>query len=187
VPEEVQRKLTQVGKRFYFPDGEEAFLDRGRRLTTHSENAVLVRFLIRIAQAREWRGVEVRGSRQFRQRAWRLGMQAGLEVEGYRPTRLERAKLAQQHSDLGRKSPEPAQAAEAATTRSRLGSAPQTRVAARPQLRAEEELVVGRLVAHGPENYQFRADGAMSYYVKLQTDRGVRVLWGKDLPRAVSA
>lgn len=47
--------------------------------------------------------------------------------------------------------------------------------------------IVGRLQAHGKANYQFRVDGDSSYFVRLQTDRGERVLWGKDLERAIDA
>ena len=50
-----------------------------------------------------------------------------------------------------------------------------------------DELITGRLVGHGAANYQFRRDQDPSYYVKLQTDRGERVLWGKDLERAVKS
>lgn len=47
------------------------------------------------------------------------------------------------------------------------------------------ELVVGRLVAHGAANYEFRADQAPSYYLKLLTNRGERVIWGKGLQSAL--
>src|SRR5262245_48059404 len=53
--------------------------------------------------------------------------------------------------------------------------------------RARDELITGRLIGHGAANYQFRRDAQRSYYVRLQTDRGERVLWGKDLERAVKA
>lgn len=58
---------------------------------------------------------------------------------------------------------------------------------ARAQRGQSDELITGRLVGHGAANYQFRRDQDPSYYVKLQTDRGERVLWGKDLERAVKA
>lgn len=38
---------------------------------------------------------------------------------------------------------------------------------------------------HGAANYQFRKKEGPSYYVRLMTSRGERVLWGKDLERAV--
>jgi hypothetical protein len=47
------------------------------------------------------------------------------------------------------------------------------------------QLVIGRLEEHGPANYQFRKEQDPSYYVRLLTSRGERVLWGKDLERAV--
>jgi hypothetical protein len=45
--------------------------------------------------------------------------------------------------------------------------------------------MIGRLTAHGKANYQFRAEEDPSYYVKLLTSQGEKVLWGKDLSRAV--
>lgn len=47
------------------------------------------------------------------------------------------------------------------------------------------QLLIGRLKDHGAANYQFRKDEDVSYYVRLLTSRGERVLWGKDLERAV--
>jgi putative DNA primase/helicase len=47
------------------------------------------------------------------------------------------------------------------------------------------ELIVGRLVAHGAANYEFRGDQAASYYLKLLTNRGERVIWGKGLQSAL--
>src|SRR5262249_30892516 len=42
------------------------------------------------------------------------------------------------------------------------------------------------LEGHGRANYQFRADQSPSYFVKVSTSRGVRVIWGKDLERAIA-
>lgn len=48
------------------------------------------------------------------------------------------------------------------------------------------ELLIGRLKEYGPANYQFRAKEDPSYYMKLLTSRGERILWGRDLERAVT-
>jgi hypothetical protein len=53
--------------------------------------------------------------------------------------------------------------------------------------RLDEAIVVGRLQGHGSANYQFRSDQDPSYYVRLLTDRGEKVLWGKDLKRAIES
>lgn len=47
-------------------------------------------------------------------------------------------------------------------------------------------LIVGRLLSHGPAPYKFQSGQDASYFLKLQTDRGTRTLWGKDLKRAIA-
>lgn len=65
-------------------------------------------------------------------------------------------------------------------------SPPVDRSGPAPPRRGGERLVVGRLKAHGRANYQFRAHQDPSYYLTLQTDRGPKTLWGKDLERALA-
>jgi hypothetical protein len=50
----------------------------------------------------------------------------------------------------------------------------------------DEQIVVGRFREHGRAPYQFRNREDPSYYVKILTNRGERILWGKDLERAIA-
>lgn len=50
---------------------------------------------------------------------------------------------------------------------------------------SRDELIVGRLMAHGRDHYRFQIREPESYYLKLKTSRGERVLWGADLERAL--
>jgi hypothetical protein len=43
------------------------------------------------------------------------------------------------------------------------------------------------LQEHGRAPYQFRPDEDLSYYAKVLTTGGMRVIWGKDLERAIRA
>lgn len=45
---------------------------------------------------------------------------------------------------------------------------------------------VGQVIAHGADHYEFDKKNAQSYYVKLQTVVGEKVLWGVDLRRALA-
>lgn len=45
--------------------------------------------------------------------------------------------------------------------------------------------VSGQVADFGAARYNFEPSGSQSFYVKVQTDSGERVLWGKDLERAV--
>ena len=53
-------------------------------------------------------------------------------------------------------------------------------------MRRDEPIVVGQFQEHGTAPYQFRASEDPSYFLKILTNRGERILWGKDLRRAIA-
>jgi putative DNA primase/helicase len=165
---------VQVKNHYYFPDGARAFTDRGTRLTTLSENTEVVKSLLLIAEARGWREVTVRGTERFRREAWFAGQLAGIEVRGYRPSEVERGRLVR---TLNRQSPAPTE--DSSTPEGRPATAGLPERAPR-----REELLTGRLIDHGPAPYRHDPHEPMSYFVKLETSRGERTIWGVDLERA---
>ncbi len=181
VPEHVRRRFVQVGRKYYFPDGARAFTDRGRRLTTPSENTEVIRSLVTIAQARGWREIVVRGTDSFRREAWFAAQRMGLEVRGYRPTSFEQARLVR---TLASRQPGPDEptnhsppASEAAQSGRRGRATPRSN---------DQDLIVGRLLQHGRAPFQHDRHQPMSYFIKLETGQVERVIWGVDLERALS-
>lgn len=179
VPEAIRARFVQVGRTYYFPDGARAFTDRGTRLTTPSENTEVVRSLVAIAQARGWSEIVVSGSERFRKEAWAAAQRAGLATRGYAPSALARAQLERKRS--GR---------EAQEARDEAGEpeAPESRRAGDAPRRASERtgaLLRGRLLEHGRAPYRHDPHEPMSYFVKLETARGERTIWGVDLERAM--
>jgi len=172
VPEAVRQRFVVVKNRYYFHDGTRAFTDRGTRLTTASENTQVIRSLIQIAEARGWSEITVRGTERFRKEAWLAAQLSGIDVRGYRPSEFERGRLARA---AAREAPV---AAEDSVTLRESGA----RVAEPPPPR--EELLSGRLVDHGRATYRHDPRQPMSYFVKLETARGSRTIWGVDLERA---
>jgi putative DNA primase/helicase len=175
VPEEVRRRFVQVKNKYYFPDGARAFTDRGTRLTTSSENTEVVRSLIQIAEARGWTEVTVRGTERFRKEAWLAARLAGLDVRGYLPSEFEQGHLVR---TLARQVPAPVTDSLTAGDR----QTPEDQGTRAPEKRGG--LVTGRLVDHGPAPYRQDPHEPMSYFVKLETGRGDRTIWGVDLERA---
>ena len=195
LPQSVRERFVQERRRFYFPDGSEAFRDRGRRLTTGSENTEVVRSLVEIAQTRGWGEIVVEGSERFRREAWRQARLADLEVRGYRPTVTERAALARA---LARKADgvqlelevsnhgEALRALGAGESRAPSAPTPGESHADRSSGEARTELWVGTLLDHGREHYRFDPQEDMSYFVRIRNAEGTRTIWGKDLERAIT-
>ncbi|HZE20236.1 MAG TPA: LPD7 domain-containing protein, partial [Candidatus Angelobacter sp.] len=178
VPQVVRERFVQVRNHYYFPDGARAFTDRGNRLTTPSENTEVIRSLVAIAKAREWNEITVRGTERFRKAAWFAARLAGLEVRGYRPSEVEQAHLVRR---LGRQN-----GVAAGEPPDREPSEPKrlTDEGASPR-RDRPGLLTGRLIDHGRANYRHERGSPMSYFVKLETSRGDRTVWGVDLERAL--
>jgi putative DNA primase/helicase len=180
---------VQIGHKYYFPDGARAFTDRGRRLTTPSENTEVIRTLVTIAHARGWNDITVSGTERFRKEAWFAARRAGLEVRGYRASELEHEQLARLMSRRGPELEDATKVAEDTSARVSVGAearassaSGQARVSSRER---KGSLIVGRLADHGAATYRHDPHQAMSYFVKLETTRGERTIWGVDLERAL--
>jgi putative DNA primase/helicase len=162
--------------KYYFPDGARAFTDRGTRLTTGSENTEVIRSLIQIAESRGWGEITVRGTERFRKEAWAAAHLAGIQVRGYQPTEFEQARLVRA---VGRQGPGPVQDSISEGARP---ASPED-VKTRPREK-RDGILTGKLVDHGRATYHHDPHAPMSYFVKLETSRGDRMIWGVDLERA---
>lgn len=185
IPDSVRERFIQIGNSFFFPDGAEAFTDHGNRVTTRSENAVVIQSMVAIARERAASAVTVAGTDLFRKEAWFAARLVGLEVRGYKPTALEQERLVRalarrRDAEQG----EEASIVNTPSTRDDETSSRPRRAPAAPDKPAEGELIVGRLVDHGPAPYQHKPNQPMSYYVRIETERGDREIWGVDLERA---
>jgi hypothetical protein len=145
-------------------------------LTTASENTEVIRSLIVIAHARGWSEITVRGTERFRKEAWFAARAVGLHVRGYQSSEFERGHLVR---TLGRE--RSASSNEAALASAHAPQQPDT------DTRDPHErggLLTGSLVDHGRATYRHDPREPMSYFVKLETPRGNRIIWGVDLERA---
>jgi hypothetical protein len=183
VPPEVEKRFVRVGREFYFPGGTRAFTDRGRRLTTPSENTEVIRSLIKIARARGWQSLVVTGTERFRRDAWLAAHAAGIEARGYRPSEfeVERAVRAKARAE-GREAQRADDSSKAEAPRAASVAGAESTPARRAQVRG---WIKGRLIEHGPANYRHDPQEPPSYFVKLETERGERTVWGVDLERAL--
>jgi len=178
MPDEIRERFIGIGANYYFPDGVTAFTDHGTKLSTRSENTEVIRSLVAIAQAREWGEIKVTGSERFRKDAWFAARIAGLEVKGYAPTEFEqervvRAIARREAAAAGRDRAPPVSGQRDERSSARTGGGPE-----------DGGPFTGRLVDHGRATYRHDPKEPMSYYMRIETPRGDREIWGVDLERA---
>jgi hypothetical protein len=207
VPEAVHAQFVRVGRDFHFPSGARAFRDHGHKVVTRSENAAVIHALVDIAVERGWSDITVSGTARFRREAWRAATVSGLTVRGFRPTEFDKQKLVRDLAaardphgmppaplvDFPQLAhPDPVAPAPHVRASASTRAAGQTgSAAAEPSSpkegasKARERKYTGTLLEHGPAPYEFHPQGEPSYFVRIQTSRGPKLLWGKDLERAV--
>ena len=198
IPDSVRDRFLQIKEKWYFDNGDLAFEDMGTKLSTKSENQVVIRSFVAIAQVRRWEDINIiEGTKEFRRAIWHEASLQSIPVRGYTPTELDEARLVQamarrREAERQVQSPSPSSpdASESPAPRRRNRNGHQARdrdgdgEARGP---VPKRVLYGTLLSHGPENFQFNPQEDMSYYVKLRTDRGEeKVLWGKDLERALN-
>lgn len=69
------------------------FEDRGRSLSTASEDRDVIAHMIEVAKAKNWGELQLKGSEEFRRQAWIAADLAGVPTRGFKPGPQDRAVL----------------------------------------------------------------------------------------------
>ena len=217
--ESLRHRFLEADHKFYFRGPGEtdnvAFTDDGRRLTTEHEDPAVIHGMLLRAQAKGWTSLHVKGSDAFKAEAWMSATMVGIEVQGYHPREIDRARLAERKEETRTTPPE--HRGERSTPRdratSRAATEPDSLTAAQhiaidtlhTILRARgdsaamiaaavkeatarlqgERLVVGTILEHGKARYGHDEKAEQSYVVKVATAKGEKEVWGVDLTRAM--
>ena len=186
IPREIEDAYLRVGNKFHYTQKPtlQAFEDKGTRLETRSNSARIASDLVKIAGAREWGSIRVKGSDEFRQKVWLEATLQGIAVKGYKPSEVDLAQLAQRDRLAVANSVErDAARAQAQMTRNpdadRSGKE-------RSQSASDKARLSGTLLEHGKANFNFDQAEPLNYYVKYRDASGKeRTNWGVGLESAL--
>ena len=160
-----------------------------KKISTDRSDDQTVQTMLDLAEAKGWQGIHVKGDADFRRAIWMEANLRGIEVEGYKPREtdiheLEAKRRLRSHNALE----------ASATSRERqlppenVGNpqAEYRKEAAKGKPTAsKEEILNGRLVDFGTANYNFNPMGKSSYYVRIDTPTGEKVVWGSQFRQAI--
>ena len=189
-PDHITQRFLQTDNKFHFPDKSLAFIDHGKKLVTKHENKELVRSLITIAEARGWEQITVKGSKEFRQTAWLEASLLGIEVKGYKPTKVEVAHLESQLTKKGSIENSIEQGIARKSSQDTSITSPNSSKLNTP---IQEKTIPirsghfsGVLMEHGEDHYQFDKNNKNSYFVKIKTEEGEQTIWGVNLASSIA-
>jgi hypothetical protein len=146
----------------------------------------LLAFVFEIARSRGWQEIAIEGTEEFRRETWRQGRLAGLDVRGYKAPPTEHAAMLRALSQKDERPQPEDHPVPASTSPEAKAPKPGDQSAQRPKSRMRaDEFLVGNLLGHGRDSYQFDPHREMSYFIRIETKEGERTIWGKDLQRAI--
>lgn len=189
-PDRVRRKYYMVANESGkdAPDGEARLYadERGEylafrvtedRLVTRLAAAEVIRDMVSVAQHRAWDALHVRGSAEFRREAWLEAGARGIDVQGYRPTNLDRQALSDRQEGWNRThSHMQEEAVRSAADREERAKTPDY-----------DAGLSGRLIEVGRAPYRNRNDAETSTFVTIELDNGrEHQVWGVGLEKALA-
>ena len=218
--ESLRHRFLQAANKFYFRGGpgaaeKVAFADHGSSLTTEHEDPAVIHGMLLLAQAKGWISLHVKGSDAFKAEAWMQATMVGIEVQGYQPREIDRARLAERRGETPTIPPkhrgEPVaphdpsdsredKEADSLTAAQNIaintlhtilracGDSDPMIAAAVEEATARlqgERLVVGTILEHGRARYRHDEQAEQSYVVTVATAKGEKAVWGVDLARAM--
>lgn len=202
---EINNQFYIEGNRYHFKEGGRnlAFLDKGKRLVTATNDDRVAKAMIKMAGAKGWKDIKVSGHNDFKRQVWLSANLAGLGVKGYTPTEQDWADfeassrnmpnvVEKDHDGLQRE-PGANAAVRGGTSIDTSQSAVKGSQPTNDKAAGEKEsntenpkrVLTGVLLSHGAANYQHNPKESVSYFVKYATDNGEKIIWSKDLERAV--
>ena len=91
------RYLTDQKTNYYDKDDKDqvniAFEDRNKSLHTSRQDEKTIYAMLDMAQSKNWTAIKLKGTEEFKQKAWLEASLRGIEVKGYTPTEKDLAEL----------------------------------------------------------------------------------------------
>jgi hypothetical protein len=193
--EQLHHQFRVSGAKFHFKDqpGQIAFKDKGEKMVSASNDERVAKAMATMADAKGWKTIKVSGHPDFQREVWMEASLRGLEVRGFKPSEQDIKALEgrrehtmkniveQDVSGRGRNV-----ATERQEPTEKITDKPAPQVGMKKTVEADSRVFTGRVLEHGPANYNHDPEEKQSYFVRLDTKAGEKTVWGVDLNRAMS-
>lgn len=184
---QVNKQFNVVGEQFHFKDrsSELAFKVKGNSLISASNDDRVAHGIVMMASAKGWKTIKISGHRDFQREVWMEANLRGIETRGYRPTELDLQQLEvkRENTMLNSVEHDPTPLKRTQSNERKIISEPKERTGATETVALRA--YAGKVLEHGTANFNHDPKEKPNYFVKLETDKGEKTIWGVDLKRAI--
>ena len=96
IPASIEKNYQQIDGKFYAKGSDRLmFEDTEKKIKTSANDQATVQAMVDYAKAKQWEVLKVSGSKEFRREAYLQAESQGIKTQGYTPTKLDTARLAE--------------------------------------------------------------------------------------------
>jgi putative DNA primase/helicase len=189
--QQLHHQFRVSGDKFHFKDqpGQVAFKDKGERMVSASNDERVAKAMATMADAKGWKTIKVSGHPDFQREVWMEASLRGLEVRGFKPSEQDLKTLEGRREHSMRNIIEQdatGRGRNASSDRQEQAGKVSQQITSKKAVEVESRVFEGKVLEHGPANYNYDPKEKSNYFVKLATKAGEKTVWGVDLNRAMS-
>lgn len=202
--EQVRNQFRVVDVKFHFKDQPHklAFKDKGERMVSASNDDRVAKAMAMMAEAKGWETVKVSGHPDFQREVWLEASMRGIKVRGFNPAEQDLKLLEEKREHTMRNTVEHDKAVHERTATAQHSKKYHKTNSSKEKNQGDENELpnqagsmtektairtyAGRVIEQGTANFNFDLQEKPNYFVRLETDKGEKVVWGVDLKRAMS-
>ncbi|WP_140987166.1 LPD7 domain-containing protein [Asticcacaulis tiandongensis] len=102
--ENLHKRYLIAGDTYHFRDKDQAlaFSAEEKKLVTRLEDPAVITSMLDLAETRGWVDINLTGTQDFKREAWLQTQLRGMKVKGYKPDRIDLARLEDQKTEYNR-------------------------------------------------------------------------------------
>lgn len=116
-----------------------AFEDRGKSLSSSRDDNKTIAAMVAVAKSKNWNEIQVKGTEDFKRKAWLEAASQGIKVKGFKPTERDLAALEAKQEEMSRNQIHHVPQREQATTQTQVKTSQEVKTEHKPNFNEYEQ------------------------------------------------
>lgn len=145
-----------------------AFEDRGKSLSSSRDDNKTIAAMVAVAKSKNWNEIQVKGTEDFKRKAWLEAASQGIKVKGFKPTERDLAALEAKQEEMSRNQIHHVPQREQATTQTQVKTSQEVKTEHKPNFNEYEQakIITARRILEDSLNKQNKSPSEIEKALK---------------------
>ena len=145
-----------------------AFEDRGKSLSSSRDDNKTIAAMVAVAKSKNWNEIQVKGTEDFKRKAWLEAASQGIKVKGFKPTERDLAALEAKQEEVSRNQIHHVPQREQAATQTQVKTSQEVKTEHKPNFNEYEQakIITARRILEDSLNKQNKSPSEIEKALK---------------------